>query len=350
MATDIAVEGSATIYDVAKAAGVAPSTVSRTFSRPGRVSSRTAQRVREVAESLGYRTEPVYTPIARTQTRVIALVVSDLTDPAHFGIVRGAEQAAAKAGYTLLMMESHESSRVERGLFERTAPMVDGLIITSSQLSDTELRTLAKTVPVVVVNRHVGGLPSIVPDSARGVRRALEHLGELGHRRVAYVSGSGMSWADGVRWRSVREASLELNLTETRLGPTPPTVAGGERLAGEFIGSGCTAAVCFSDLIALGLTRGLKERGLGVPRDASVVGFDNIFASDMVAPSLTTVAAPMATLGEVSVNHIINTLSRPAQSLRMGQQRPPQPRPGGAMVVPVRLMVRESTGPVPARG
>lgn len=344
MATEIDAERSATIYDVAKAAGVAPSTVSRTFSRPGRVSSRTARRVREVADALGYRTEPVFTPALRTQTRIIALVVSDLTDPAHFGIARGAEHAAAKAGYTVLVMEAHESARIERSLFERTAPVVDGLVITSSRLSDTELRTLAKTIPVVVVNRHVGGLPSIVPDNGRGVRRALEHLGELGHRRIAYVSGSETSWADGVRWRAVREAALELDLSETRLGPIAPTVHGGESVAGEFIGSGCTAAICFNDLIALGLMRGLRERGLELPRDASVVGFDNIFASDLVAPALTTVAAPMSTLGEASVNHIITSLGR-----SVAQARASQARPSGAMVVPVRLLERESTGPAPSR-
>lgn len=335
MASEIEVDRSATIYDVAKAAGVAPSTVSRTFSRPGRVSSRTAQRVREVAQSLGYRTDPVYRPAPRAFSRVIALAVADLTDPAFFGVVRGAEQAATRAGYTLLLVEAHESARIERDLFERTAPIVDGLVITSSRLSDTELRTLAKTLPVVVVNRHVGGLPSILPDSARGVRRALEHLGELGHERIAYISGSDTSWADGVRWRATREAALELSLTDVRLGPVPATVRGGEQIANEFLASGCTAALAYNDLIALGLMRGLRDRGLRLPDDVSIIGFDNIFAGDLVTPSLTTVAAPMGALGEAAVNHIITTLGRGA------------PTRTGAMVVPVRLLQRESTTTAP---
>lgn len=345
MGSENEVDRTATIYDVAKAAGVAPSTVSRTFSRPGRVSSRTAARVREVAQSLGYRTEPVPSPAPRTLARSIALAVSNLTDPAFFGIVRGAEQAATRAGYTLLLFEAPESAREERELFERTAPTVDGVVIADSRLSDTELRTLAKTVPVVVVNRHVGGLPSIIPDSPRGVRRALEHVGELGHDKVAYVSGSETSWADGVRWRAVREAANELSMTEVRLGPVPATVLGGERIATEFLTSGCTAALTFNDLIALGLMRGLRRHGVRLPEDASIVGFDNIFAGDLVAPALTTIAAPTGTLGETAVNHIVAALARSGPNARQVHHRG-----GGAMVVPVRLLVRESTAaaPVPA--
>lgn len=216
-----------TIYDVAKEAGVSPSTVSRTFSRPGRVSSRTARRVRSVAERLGYRADEVYRPATASATAMIGLAISDVTNPFYFPIIRGAERAASAAAYSVLLADAQESQRVEREMLRRALPHIDGLVIAGSRMSDTDLRALAKIVPVVVLNRVVVGLPCVVPDNARGVRRAVEHLGSLGHDRVTYVAGPDASWANGTRWRAATEAAEELRLSVNRLGPFEPAVEGG---------------------------------------------------------------------------------------------------------------------------
>lgn len=229
-----------TIYDVAHAAGVSPSTVSRAFARPGRVSSETARKVHEVAERLGYRAEEIYraTPVAHTRTRMIGLAISDVTNPFYFPIIRGAEQAAATAGYTLVIADAQESEQREREMLARVVPVVEGLIVASSRSSDTELRSLAKQLPVVVLNRPVSGLPSVIPDVGRAVRRAVEHLAALGHRRITYVAGPEASWVDGARWRHLREACLELGLTEARTGPNVPTTEGGARAADAVLAKG----------------------------------------------------------------------------------------------------------------
>ncbi len=330
-------ERAVTIYDVAKVAGVSPSTVSRAFSRPGRVSARTAQHVRQVAADLGYRSEEIFPPPTPTRTQLIGMAVSDITNPFYFPIIRGGERAAAEAGFSLVLTDADESDRIERESLKRALPVVDGMVIASTRLSDTDLRSIGRNVPVVVLNRPVPGLNSVIPDTDRAVRRAVEHLASLGHRKVCYVAGPEASWVDGARWRALREASLELglDLRDQRIGPVPPTVPGGGKASTEVIAKRATAVLCYNDMIAIGVMRGLRARGVAVPGQVSVVGFDNTVASTLVTPGLTTVASPLVTLGEAAMRNVI-ALSKGAV-----------PHGKGPTVIPCRLIVRESTGPPP---
>src|SRR5690606_28137204 len=208
--------GRVTIYDVAREAGVNASTVSRAFARPGRVSSETSAHIRAVADRLGYRQEEIFRPSTPTRHSIMGLAVSDITNPFYSGVIRGAERAAAEAGLTLVVGDAYESAAAEREMLDRQLPIVDGIVITSSRLSDTDLRGLARVKPAVVLNRQVRGLPCFVPDNTRGIKRAAEHLGELGHNAIAYVAGPEASWADGMRWRALREAAFELGLSANR--------------------------------------------------------------------------------------------------------------------------------------
>ena len=323
----------ATIYDVARVAGVSPSTVSRAFSRPGRVSAQTAERIRQVAEELGYRSREVTRAAAKTTTKVLGLAVADITNPFNFRVIRGCQAAAAEAGFVVTLNDAQESEALEREMLRRSLPLLDGLIIASSRLSDTELRTLAKSLPVVILNRRVSGLHCLVPDMAHGVRKAAEHLLALGHRNITYLAGPEASWADGMRWRAVRESARELGFTEHRVGPFAPTLQGGRGAAEVIAARRLKAVVCFNDLMAIGLMQGLAERGVKVPEQVSVVGFDNIFASALVSPGLTTVAAPLTMLGDSAVRYITATLT--------GHASPET----GPVLVPVRLIVRQSTAP-----
>ncbi|WP_232547538.1 LacI family DNA-binding transcriptional regulator [Propioniciclava soli] len=333
MASDAAGGSDATIYDVARVAGVSPSTVSRAFSRPGRVSAQTAERIRKVADDLGYRSREVSRTSAKSTTKVIGVAVADITNPFNFRVIRGCQAAAAEAGFVVTLNDAQESESLERELLRRSLPLLDGLVIASSRLSDTELRTVAKTLPVVVLNRRVAGLHCIVPDMGHGVRRAAEHLIGLGHRSITYLAGPEASWADGIRWRAVRDSATEMGFTEHRIGPFAPTLQGGRGAAEVVAARRFKAVVCFNDLMAIGLIRGLGERGIRVPEQVSVIGFDNIFASAIITPGLTTVAAPLTMLGDSAVRTIVATLNG---------TKPPENLP---VTVPVRLMVRQSTGP-----
>lgn len=322
-----------TIYDVARAAGVSASTVSRAFARPGRVSSSTAARIHEIATDLGYRRDTVFRPTSPSRTRVIGLAVSDITNPFYFGIIRGAERAAATADFTLMVGDAHESAEAERRMLNRHLPLVDGMVITSSRLSDQELRSLARRVPVVVLNRNVTGLPCVVPDNARGIRRAVEHLGALGHSRIGYLAGPEASWADGMRWRAVRESALELGLEDVRIGPIHPTIAGGRGAARKVRQHDLTAVICYNDLLAVGMLRGIRDLGAGVPEDVSVIGFDNTQSAELVG--LTTIASPSVLLGETAVLYMVGLVKGTTQSR------------DALSVLPVRLVNRQSTGPRP---
>jgi Bacterial regulatory proteins, lacI family/Periplasmic binding proteins and sugar binding domain of LacI family len=211
-----------TIYDVARECGVAPSTVSRAFSRPGRVNAETAERIRVVAARLGYRTNPPARALSTGRSSMIALVIPDVTNPVYFDITRGAEDAAAETGYTLLLADFRETGRLEREAIDRAVPAVEGLVLAGPRISDSAIRMAAKQRPTVILNRAMTGLPSVVIDNPRGMRRAAEHLGELGHTAITYLAGPEASWADGMRWRSLREACLELDLQARRLGPRRP--------------------------------------------------------------------------------------------------------------------------------
>lgn len=329
---------SPTIYDVARAAGVAPSTVSRTFARPGRVSATTAARVRQVAADLGYRVNPLPRALPPPHsTSMIALVVAEIGNPFHTAISRGAQAAATEAGHLVVVVDAQESDQLEREALERALPTVEGVVLASSRASDAAIRMIAKQRPTVVLNRDVADVPSVVTDIADGVRQAAGHLAQLGHTGVTYVSGPEASWTDGMRWRSLREAASELGVRIQRTGPCSPTVAGGTKVAEQVDPVSASAVVAYNDQMAIGLIRGLQARGVRVPEDVSVVGFDNTFNAELVTPGLTTVAAPLRALGEQAVRGVLALLS--GAPVRTGQP----------LVLPTRLVVRASTGPCRSR-
>jgi len=324
-----------TIYDVAAAAGVAPSTVSRAFSRPDRVNAETAARIRAVAEELGYRTNPLARALPTGKSSMIALATSDITNPYYFEIIRGAQAAAAERGYTTLLADTQESASLERQGLDRTLPSVEGLVLAGTRMSDTAIRMLAKQRPLIVVNRDITGVPHVVTDHAMSVRQAVDHLVGLGHRQLTYLSGPEAAWVNGMRWRSLRGYAADLGVHARRLGPYPPTAAGGVQAADDFRGHRSSAVIGYNDLVAIGFMRRLAAYGVRVPREVSVVGFDNIFVSALTSPGLTSVAPPLRTLGSMAVHHLLALI---------GGADPCHARPPA---LPTRLCVRESTGPAP---
>jgi len=320
-----------TIYDVAEAAGVAASTVSRALSKPGRVSFRTAEHVRTVAARLGYRTEETERD-ARTDTSLIAMVVADITNPVFYGMIRGAERAARHAGCTMVLAESQESAAAEHEALEHIVPAVDAVVLTSSRMSDAAIRTLAKSTRVVVLNRLVDQVPSVATDTIGAVRIAAEHLLHRGHSTLTYLAGPEASWSDGMRWRGVLEAGQQLALKVRRIGPFRPTIAGGREAATEWLGSPSSAVIAYNDLLAIGFQQAVAETGRQIPDDVSVIGFDNIRDGELITPGLTTIASPLASLGSAAVQHLL----RP---------RHIEPAETPPLLLPSRLVVRGSTGP-----
>jgi LacI family transcriptional regulator, repressor for deo operon, udp, cdd, tsx, nupC, and nupG len=326
----------ATITDVAARAGVATSTVSRAFSRPGRVNPRTRDHILAVAAELGYLPNPAAQALESGRTRTIALLVPDITNPFFAGVIKGAERGAAEAGLTLLLGDTEENAATEEQLLRRLGRSVDGFVVSASRLPDDELRRAAELGPVVLVNRATAGLACVVADYDSGTRQIVDHLASLGHRSFVFVGGPVGSWSGHRRWLGLQAAAKEVGLGAHRFGPFAPTLAGGPAAAEAVVASGHTAVVCHNDMLAIGLMRRLAERGRSVPGDHSVVGFDDIFGADLVTPSLTTLAERTEDAGRRAV----------AALVLQANSRAPQT---ATWLLPTRLVVRDSTGP-PAVG
>ena len=328
---------SVTIYDVAAEAGVAASTVSRTFSRPGRVSYSTAERVRAAAERIGYRTEAVARASATggSATKTLGLVVADIANPVFIEMVRGAEYAASQAGLTVVFSNSRENGKREYEALNRALPTVDGLLLAGSRLPDTTIRTFAKQKAMVVMNREVRGVASVVIDQREGARTAAEHLASHGARSIAYLAGPERSWADGMRWTGVRDAAAVLGIEARRLGPFLPTMTGGQRAAEAWLGSRTDGVIAYNDLMALSFMQTVQIRGLEVPDDVGIVGFDDLLASRLTRPQLSTVIGPLERMGATAAAHVMAI----ANGAHATTDRP--------VVMPARLIARGSSEPRP---
>lgn len=333
---------SPTIYDVARASGVAPSTVSRTFSRPGRVNVETADRVRRVAAEMGYRTKSVARALPGVRTGLIAVIVPDVPDRFFREVIRGAKGVANAEGFTVIVVDAQRSADAERSALDRLLPVVDGVILASSLLPDSSIRVAAKQRPTVVLNRAMTDVASVLTDSDGGIRQSVEHLAALGHRELTYIAGPAASWADGIRWRSFKVATQRLGLRARRIGPTRPTQAGGIAAAKAFTEQITTGVIAFNDFIAVGFIHGLTQLGLRVPDDVSVVGFDDMVGG-FDTPPLTTVATPLPHLG----GHAMRTLLKQLAAGQRGRESPTAVRPTR---LPAQLVVRSSTAPPARRG
>lgn len=327
-----------TIYDVAAAAGVATSTVSRAFSNPNRVGARTREHVLAVAAELGYRPNPHARALLSGRHRTVAMVVSDITNPHYFELIRGAELRAKASEYTLVLVNAEESSRIEYDQIQRLVSSVDGFVLAASRLPDENLQQLADQCPVVLMNRELSGLASVVLDHVQGCRQIVDHLASLGHRHLIYLAGPRNSWMAATRWSAIRSAADDLGIRVERIGPFTPKVSQGGAAADGALRAGATAVIAHNDLLAIGVVQRLAQRSVPVPDDVSVVGFDNIFATDLCTPSLTTLGGAHADVGRAAVEILLEAVGPTRHRTAPSQ-----------VVLPTELVLRDSTGPAASR-
>lgn len=321
-----------TIYDIAKLAGVNPSTVSRALSTPGRINSKTEEKVKKAAQELNYRVNPFARALPTGRTKMIALVVADITNPVFFNAIRGAESVASAAGYTLVVAESQESSANEARVTQQILPSVDGLVMVTSRLSDKEIQELNKIKPVSLMNRVVKGVNDVVPRVEPGIKEAISHLHSLGHEHIAYVSGPSNSWMSIERWRLLMKNALKVGMSIVEIGSTSPTLEGGKDAFDRVKAAGVTAVIAYNDLVAIGLMREAQAKGLKIPSQLSIIGFDNIFGSDFTSPGLTTIATQLNQVGAEAVTAILNALQVDGQEFdELGNHE-------------TSLVIRQSTG------
>lgn len=324
-----------TIRDVARLAGVSPSSVSRALATPDKVRAATRERVQKAAAQLGYHPNRVARGLSTGRTGNLGLVVPDIANPFFAGLVKAVQNRAHECDFLVLLADTDEDVAAEMDLIHTLTKQVDGFLLCSPRAGDEDLRSVGGDLPVVMLNRRVGQIPSVIFDNADGVRQVITHLVALNHRRVGYVAGPKTSWVNRERLRAVRTlaASMGLELVET--GTVSPTYLGGVAAADVLLAASVTAVIAYNDMIALGLISQMTARGVRVPQDVSVVGFDDIPTAGLVNPALTTVSEPKEQCGRAAVDLLVDLLNdreRPGNSRR---------------VVPMQLVVRQTTAPSP---
>jgi LacI family repressor for deo operon, udp, cdd, tsx, nupC, and nupG len=332
-----AVDRPPTIHDIAALCGVAASTVSRALSTPDRVSIRTRQRIEAAAARLQYIPNSQAKALSSGRTGAVGVLVPDITNPFYFDLIRGTQLQLKAAGYTQLLVDTEESDEVEASTMEQLRKSADGIIVAASRLGDEALLAAAAKMPMVTINRDVHGVPAVLIDTPSATSQALDHLVSLGHNSVAYIAGPATSQSSERRWTALSEAAGERGVEVRRLGPFAPKTQSGAAAADAAVHSGVTACIVFNDLIAIGMLQRLRERGIRVPEDMSIVGCDDIFGADFCNPPLSTMASPIEQAGRVAVSMLLAQLNPLAGGVARSRS-----------VMPTHLTVRGSTGPAPA--
>ncbi|WGL51095.1 LacI family DNA-binding transcriptional regulator [Nocardioides sp. BP30] len=331
-----------TLRDVARAAGVSPATASRALGNPDVVAAGTRERVLRTARELGYRANQAARALATGDSGMIGLVVPDIESPFFASIAKGVDARARELGSSVLIADTQEDAELEAEVAGRVQERVEGVILCSPRMGTADLGGLADLGPTVLINRESSDLPSVSFETPTGVRAALAHLRSLGHRVIAYVGGPHSAWADAER-RSALHAVPGLRIVD--LGHHRPVHDSGAAAVDTVMACGASAVLCYNDLVAVGLVRSLQSRGIRVPEDISVVGFDDIALATLTAPALTTVRLPWAAAGRVAVDLLLGA----GEDAGEDAGEPAAGRAPRRVRLGVELVVRESTGVGPER-
>ncbi|ACZ31767.1 transcriptional regulator, LacI family [Xylanimonas cellulosilytica DSM 15894] len=293
-------------HEVARLAGVSVSTVSRALGSPDLVAPATRERVTAAAAQLDYRPNPSARGLRLGRTHTLGLVVPDLENPFFTSIVKAVEGRARYAGYSLIVADSEEEAENEPELVATLRHRTDGVVLASLRSDDDAVRAMVGDAPAVVVNRYVPGLPSVTADDADGAAQVFAHLRALGHRRIAVGGGpetsrSGLERLHGLRAAAARHDDVEL----IELGSFPPYYSGGAAVADLAVACGATAVIAHNDVMAAGIVGRARDRGIDVPGDLSVAGFDDSAVATVLSPALTTVRVPRTRLGRRAVDLLV---------------------------------------------
>jgi LacI family transcriptional regulator len=329
------------LKDVAKAAGVHIATASRALNErtASMVSPETVERVREAAETLGYRVNRVARGLKTRRSFTIGMLIPDITNPFFPPMVRGAEDGLAEAGYTLVLADTDNDEEKDRRhqavMLER---QVDGLLLATARRRDPLVEQLIGAgIPFVLVNRTIdrGGVAAVIPDDHAGMALAVDHLHDLGHLLIGHVAGPSQT---STGWR--RAAGFIAAVQSLGLDPGPTvevpsfTVEAGRAAAQRLLSSPQrpSAIVAANDLIALGVLDAAEALGLSCPGDFSLVGFNDMPFVDRLRPPLTTVRIDEYEIGLRASRLLLSLIEDPGT------------KPETVMIGP-ELVVRGSTAP-----
>jgi DNA-binding LacI/PurR family transcriptional regulator len=332
--------------DIAREAGVSPATVSRVLNNSAPVEESVRARVLAAAAAVGYQAQRSHIPVPQRHNP-IALLIPDILNPYFTEVARGVQDEASADGYLSLLLDTAENPEREQEFLRMLASQpVRGIVACGSRIPRQELIAACGQIktPMVVLNRCLG-LPNvacILVDLENATYRAVRHLLELQHTRIAFLPGPSQSETSQARRRGIEMALADagLSLRAEWCIPSFPDVDGGFQAMSALLAqppqNRPTAVITHNDLMALGVLHAVRSHRLHVPEDISVIGIDDIPMAGHANPPLTTLAPPKYRMGRMAVQML----------RRMAEGQPP---PGeGYTLVECPLIVRESTGLAPS--
>ena len=307
------------IQDVARIAGVHPSTVSRVLNPGTRrlVSQAVAERIEALARKLGYTADPVAAGLRTRRSATIGVLIPDIANPVFPLILRGIEAALAAAGYTAIIANTDNSAARARGALARLAARrIDGVIVATATRRDALIEQCRRLeLPAVLVNRAADGgkVSAVINDDRAGIALAVDHLFALGHRAIGHVAGPA-----NISTGQARRAGFIVAIKAHGL-PAPPvavadsySIAAGERACARLLDMGRMGAiVAANDLLALGCYDELARRGLACPDAVSVTGFNDMAFADRFDPPLTSVRIPHRVMGAEAARLLLAQIANP---------------------------------------
>ncbi|SRR5579883_1266050 len=339
--------GGSTIYEVARRAGVSVATVSRLLNESGYVSARARERIEAAIDELRYEPNSLARSLTTKRTGMLALLLTDIANPFSAQIARGVQEVAQANGYVPIICSINDDPAAERETVRTLwRKRVDGIILTPTQGERSRetmqaLHGLCERGMAMVCIGHRPLHPhadEVSTDTASGARAAVAHLVALGHRRIAFIGGPISRGIAVGRLRGyeqgLAEAGLAIDMTLVREGELDQESGRRETLALLDLPDPPTGVLCVNDLTAFGALAALGDRGLRVPDDISVVGFDDVPLATLVQPPLTTIRQPTRELGHLAARFLLQRIAR-----RDG--------PHQGSVLPCQLVVRASSGPAP---
>ncbi|GAA0316636.1 ribose operon transcriptional repressor RbsR [Bacillus carboniphilus] len=329
-----------TIRDVAREAGVSVATVSRYLNSNGYISAKAEQKVKEVMERLDYQPNEIARGLAKKKTRTIALIIPDITNPFFPELVVAIEEVAKAKGYSIILVNTQVGELQSNHFWTQLQNRyVDGFILASFQFDAVVLKGIEKLqIPFVRIDRAAdyNTSDSIGLDNFKGARLAVEHLIEVGCKKIAHISGPDSFPPALERKRGYVETVKSLGADlEPIVYEGDFTLESGKALTSILMNENKDVDGIFlaNDLMAIGCLKALKLMGYQVPKDVAIIGFDGIKLTEMVEPEISTVEQPIYDIGVAATNKLINKIEATENGESDHQETP----------LDVRLVKRQST-------
>ncbi|MED3831322.1 LacI family DNA-binding transcriptional regulator [Priestia megaterium] len=305
------------IIDVAKKANVSTATVSRVLSKPNTVTEETTEKVLQVIKELNYQPNALARQLRTLETKTILVIVPDITNPFFSKVLRGIESVAVINGYQVLLGDTGNDLERENGylniLLQKKA---DGMVLLTARMKSKNIEEMALKYPVVLACEYIEGsaIPTVSINNISGAQKATEYLVKLGHKRIGFISGplDGVIGQDRLKGFYQTMARYNLTIESVLVQEGNFSYESGFNIMNQFLDLNHlpTAVFAANDEMAFGAINAISSKGLSVPHDISVVGFDDIKFSSIFKPALTTISQPAFEMGTMAMKLLIKLMNK----------------------------------------